>query len=89
MAVEEGQSRCLGGWTDSKKGPSRFRAAGLVALNPQPNCEGAGTLPSGQKPSSNRHPRDGAGGDDGGKLVRRGRCLRGINHMELGVDGGG
>jgi hypothetical protein len=35
-----------------KKGPSRLRAAGLVALIPQPNCEGAGALTSGQS----RHP---------------------------------
>jgi hypothetical protein len=37
---------------DSKNGPGRFRGAGLVALNPQPNCEGAGALTSGQS----RHP---------------------------------
>jgi hypothetical protein len=46
MAVEEGQSRCLGGRRDPgrfKKGPGRLRGAGLVALNP---------LTSGQS----RHP---------------------------------
>jgi hypothetical protein len=35
-----------------KKGPGRLRAVGLVALNPQPYCEGAGALASGQS----RHP---------------------------------
>jgi hypothetical protein len=59
MAVEEGQSRCLGGGYlgRSQKGLGRLRGAGLVALNPQPNCEGAGALTSGQS----HHPRDGAG----------------------------
>jgi hypothetical protein len=59
MAVEEGQSRYLGGGRDPgdsqnppQKDPGRLRGAGLVALNPQPNCEGAGALPSGQS----RHP---------------------------------
>jgi hypothetical protein len=35
-----------------KKAPGRLRAAGLVALNSQPNCEGAEALTSGQS----RHP---------------------------------
>jgi hypothetical protein len=35
-----------------EKGPGRLRGAGLFVLNPQPNCEGAGTLTLGQS----RHP---------------------------------
>jgi hypothetical protein len=56
VAVEERQVEVF--WVDDgtpadlKNGPGRFRGAGLVALNLQPNCEGAGALPSGQS----RHP---------------------------------
>jgi hypothetical protein len=88
MAVEEGQVEVF--WVDdgtraySENGPGRFRGAGLVALNPQPNCEGAGALTSGQshhptviQPSSTRRRR--------GRLGGR---FRGINRMGLGADDG-
>jgi hypothetical protein len=54
MAVEDSRGVWVGGGHRpmQKKGPSRLRGAGLVALNLQPNCEGAGALPSGQS----RHP---------------------------------
>jgi hypothetical protein len=86
MAVEEGQVEVSGWGTDpgqskkpKKKGPGRLRAAGPVALNPQPYCEGAGALASGQS----RHPTvihataPGAttgeiGGDRGGGRFRLG-----------------
>jgi len=76
MAVEEGHVKVFwvddGNRADSKNGPGRFRGAGLVALNPQPNWEGAGSPDFRSKPSSNRHPRDGAGRDDGGDWWRQG-----------------
>jgi hypothetical protein len=68
VAVEERQVEVF--WVDDgtpadlKNGPGRFRGAGLVALNLQPNCEGAGALPSGQS----RHPTVIHAGD----WVRRG-----------------
>src|SRR5271155_2487020 len=89
MAVEEGQSRGTdpGRSKKKKKGPGRLRGAGLVALNPQPNCEGAEALPSGQS----RHPtviHATAPGATIGEVGATGGRFRGINHMGLGADDG-